>query len=215
MKIRDVIFDLDGTLVDSAPDILDALQVAIEQAGIRPAVPLSTAIIGPPVREMLKILGAGAAPEQVEHAVRAFRSHYDSCGMPRTLPYPGIAECVQALLSAGCRVFVATNKPANPTQMLLDRHFPAMVSGSCCVDSIVGKRLEKLEMLRQLADRYVIAPPSAVIVGDGVSDLRAGKALGCRTLAALYGYGSAESLRSESPDWAVQSPSGILECLTA
>ena len=213
MVVRYVVFDLDGTLVDSAPDILAALRQAVSDAGIASERELSRELIGPPVREMLNVWGATFTPEQGDAAIRAFRRIYDSCGMQQTQAYSGAVQCVQALRSAKIRCFVATNKPEAPTRMLLDRFFIGNIDDICCVNSLPNRSLSKREMLEELAHRHGLARDGSVIIGDGESDLRAGTALGWRTIAALYGYGKKESLLREQPDWAVESPREIAQIL--
>lgn len=215
MIICDVVFDLDGTLVDSAPDILEALRLAAAEAGIQSDAPLTTAVIGPPVREMLNAWGAEFSPQQADVAVKAFRRIYDSCAMTRTLPYAGVIQCLNELRDVGCRMFVATNKPMQPTRVILEQHFPALFQDFCCTDSIANQKLDKLGMLTALARKHAVEPTRVAIVGDSVSDLRAGKAFGCSTVAVLYGYGSPASLRAEHPDWEVDAPSDISRCIVA
>lgn len=212
MAIRNVVFDLDGTLVDSANDILDALRMAAEEAGIDSSIPLTTAVIGPPVRGMLSAWGAEFTEDQALIAVAAFRRIYDRSAMPRTAPYPGAIDCVKQIAGRS-RLFVATNKPELPTVGLLDRYFPGLFDDHICTNSLADRKLDKAEMLQELAGRHRLAAQESVMVGDGESDLRAGKQLGWRTIAALYGYGSKESLLAEQPDWAVASTEEIAALL--
>lgn len=213
MKIANVVFDLDGTLVDSAADVLHALRLAAAEANIEPKVPLTPALIGPPLRELLGSLGAEFSDSQAEIAVQAFRRIYDHGLMPRTIPYAGVRQAIARLQAAGCRLFVATNKPHLPAAAILERHFPGVFVDVCCTDSIAGTRLDKIGMLSELHRRHGLPGTDSVMVGDAKSDLRAGRAMNWRTLAVLYGYGTAEELCAENPDWQVTSASRIAEVL--
>lgn len=213
MTIANVVFDLDGTLVDSAADVLHALRLAAAEANIEPKVPLTPALIGPPLRELLGSLGAEFSDSQAEVAVLAFRRIYDHSLMPRTIPYAGVPEAIARLRAAGCRLFVATNKPHLPTAAILDRHFPGAFVDFCCTDSVAGTRLDKTGMLSELLRRHGLESAGSVMVGDATSDLRAGRALNWRTLAVLYGYGAPETLRAERPDWEVASACRIADVL--
>lgn len=213
MTISNVVFDLDGTLVDSAADVLHALRLAAAEANIEPRVPLTPALIGPPLRELLGSLGVELAEAQVEVAVLAFRRIYDSSLMPGTIPYAGIPEVITRLRAAGHRLFVATNKPHLPAAVILDRHFPGVFVDFCCTDSVAGSRLDKLGILHELHRRHGLDSADSIMVGDAVSDLRAGRAMNWRTVAALYGYGTAEALCAERPDWQVTSASRIADVL--
>lgn len=203
--IRSVVFDLDGTLLDTAPDILDALARAVAATGVRMDRAFTRADIGPPVGEMVERCCGDLTAAQGARIVAAFRAGYDGSELAGTRPFPGAAECVARLRSRGVALHVATNKPATPTKWLLSRWFPGAFADSVSVDSVPERRLSKEQMLSELARRHGLAPEASVMVGDGASDLRAGRALGWRTVAVLYGYGDAASLRAEAPDWAIQT----------
>lgn len=195
-----VIFDLDGTLLDSAPDVLDALAQALDSVGITWAGPLPQTLIGPPVQGMVEKLGLPASQPEIEAVVRAFRSIYDGGQQPLTQPYEGAVEILVDLRKVGWGTYLATNKPILPTQRLVARFFPGLFDDLCCVDSCEGRRLTKTEMVDALLDRHGLCPGTSIVVGDGVADLRAGKDLGCTTIAVGWGYGVREELEAESPD---------------
>ncbi len=209
MAIRNVVFDLDGTLVDSAPDIIECLRLAVAEAGIVSERPLTSALIGPPVSEMLRIWGEGLSDAQITSALAAFRRIYDASELEHTVPYPGITAALGELASAGVCLFVATNKPLRVTRNILHRRFPGTFADLCCVDSHPTRRLSKTEMLQDLSSRYGLRGIETAIVGDGESDMRAGAELGWRTMAVLYGYGEPDALRSHCPTWTVATPQEI------
>jgi phosphoglycolate phosphatase len=211
--IHSVVFDLDGTLLDSAPDILEELGRALAAAGVEGAVRFTRADIGPPIAEMLARAGVPLDEAQLRNVVGAFRERYDVSTYPGTRPFDGAGECVAALRARGVTLGVATNKPAVPTRRLLDRWFPGAFADCVCVDSLPDRRLSKEEMLRELSRRHGLAPAASIMVGDAASDLRAGRALGWRTVAALYGYGDAASLHAEAPDWSIRSIPELLPLL--
>jgi phosphoglycolate phosphatase len=203
--IRTVVFDLDGTLLDSARDILAALEAAVADVGIRSDRPLTRALIGPPVAEMLERWGEPLSGEQRDRIVAAFRRAYDGGSMDATHPYDGAAACVAVLRARGLALHVATNKPAGPTARLLARWFPGDFADVVTVDGVPGRRLSKVEMLSELTRRNGLSPATTVIVGDSPSDLHAGRALGWRTVAALHGYSEPAALEAEAPDWRIRS----------
>lgn len=212
--IRHVVFDLDGTLVHSAPDVLASLSAALEMAGVAHATPIPESVIGPPVKGMIEQMGVRIDPAQMETAVAAFRAAYDPSPMLLTFPYPGAVELMGALKAAGKRVHLATNKPTEPTRRLVDRFFQGMVDEICCVDAVEGRRLSKREMLEELSRRHGIKAGEAVMVGDGAADIGAGRQLGWTTIAVRWGYGTAEELENERPTiWAGALPeiAGLLE----
>lgn len=203
--IRAVVFDLDGTLLDTAPDILAALERAVTAAGVRISRPFTSADIGPPVAEMVARRCGPLTSEQEERVVAEFRAGYDGAPLTRTRPLPGAADCVACLRARGVALHVATNKPALPTRRLLSRWFPAAFEDSVSIDSITDRRLSKEQMLGELTRRHGLEPASCVMVGDGPLDVRAGRAFGWRTAAVMGGYGDPAALRAEQPDWVVDS----------
>jgi phosphoglycolate phosphatase len=203
--IHSVVFDLDGTLVDSAPDILDSLRLAVAEAGISSTIPLGISLIGPPPREMLDRWGASFSSDQAELALVAFRRIYDSSALTKTVPYPGAIECLTRLRDNGCELYVATNKLTTPTNRLLERWFPRYFRGVCCLDSVQGRRLSKTEMLMELARQFGLIASRCVVIGDACSDLRAGREMGYSTMGVLWGYGAAVTLEHEQPNWMVSS----------
>jgi phosphoglycolate phosphatase len=212
--VRDAItFDLDGTLLHSAPDVLEALAQALEANGIPVPEPLPESIIGPPAQGMVERLGVACTPEQSRAVVAAFRRIYDAGPMTLTRPYPGAEALLRELAHRQKAVFVATNKPQAPTERLLARFFPGLIAGLCCIDSLEGRRLAKTEMLRELAGRFGLAAERAVMVGDGGGDLRAGRELGWATVAVAWGYGTREELDAERPDHRAESFPHLSEIL--
>ncbi|MBK8805010.1 MAG: HAD hydrolase-like protein [Fibrobacteres bacterium] len=201
--IRHVVFDLDGTLVHSAPDVLASLSAALTHAGVAYSVPIPESVIGPPVKGMIERMGVRIDPGQMDVAVAAFRASYDPSPMLLTFPYPGADELLARLKQRNLRVYLATNKPTEPTKRLVERFFKGMVDDICCVDGIPGRRLSKREMLEELAARHAIAPDEAVMVGDGAVDIGGGRQVGWTTIAVRWGYGTIEELENESPSiWA-------------
>lgn len=187
---RAVLFDLDGTLADTAPDLAQALNRLLAQRG-RPALPF--AVIRPHAshgsQSMVK-LGFGLEPGDPDYAAcRAeFLALYAANLACATTLFPGMRELLEALESAGIPWGIVTNKPAWLTDPLLtalglDRRAACVVSGDTAPrpkphpDPI-------LHACRQLG----LAPGDCWMLGDAERDIAAGLAAGTRTLAALFGY---------------------------
>ncbi|MGA2612716.1 MAG: HAD hydrolase-like protein [Spirochaetia bacterium] len=210
-----VVFDLDGTLLDSATDIVAALDIAVVEAGVKLNLPISPQIVGPPIRGMLARLGVPMTESQVATAVQAFRRAYDDSLMELTQPYPGAAECLRSLVSMNCGLYIATIKPLSPTQRLVDRWFSGLFRDICCVNSEANTALTKPRMLQKLSRSHGLSPTRSVMVGDGPSDIRAGRERSWRTVAVLYGYGTREELIPEQPDAWAESTAEIPESIQA
>ncbi len=189
-----VLFDLDGTLTDSAPGIINSLCYTLEKMG-EPIPDEETLgrFIGPPMRDALAEI-LHFTPERCEKGVTFYRERYSETGLFENRVYPGIPELLGALQAGGMRLCVATSKPEAYTVRILerfglDRYFNA-VAGS----SLDGSRERKADVIRYLLAGHGIRPEEAVMVGDRAYDVIGAKENGIPTLGVLFGYGSEQEL---------------------
>ena len=114
-RYADWFFDLDGTLVDSAPDILRLLGGVLREEGL--AVPkLDKGRIGPLLEDIIRGICPDLAPADLERIVRIYRARYRACPFDESPAFPGIPLLFERLSGRGCRLFVATNKPEDVTR---------------------------------------------------------------------------------------------------
>lgn len=194
-----LIFDFDGTLIDSAPGILATYAEVLSAAGITPAVPLDQHLIGPPLQPtMAKLLGTRHADSILLQAlIEDFKLRYATTGVAHTPAYPKADETLHALRNQGYTLYLATNKRASPTLTLLEKfgweqHFRRVY----CIDSRQPPYADKTEMLRHLIEDNTLSSISCLYIGDTQGDQLAAIASGMRFAAALWGYG----------DWGEQLP---------
>ncbi len=153
-RYADWFFDLDGTLVDSAPDILRLLGGVLREEGL--AVPeLDKGRIGPLLEDIIRGICPDLAPADLERIVRIYRARYRACPFDESPAFPGIPPLFERLSGRGCRLFVATNKPEDVTRRLLDvRGLLPFLAGFACSDSLPGRRLSKAGMLALIMERH-------------------------------------------------------------
>ncbi len=189
-----VIFDLDGTLVDSAPDLTRALNRLLDELK-RPALDLE-AVVG--------MIGDGAT-KLVERAMTAtgglgpgddlgsltgrFLNLYEGATAVDTRPYPGVCEALANLSAQGCRLGVCTNKPEAPARAVLEDvglagFFGAVLGG----DSLGEIRKPDPRHLLAVLDRLGIGAGRAVMVGDNANDVAAARAAGLPVILRAGGY---------------------------
>ena len=170
-RYADWFFDLDGTLVDSAPDILRLLGGVLREEGL--AVPkLDKGRIGPLLEDIIRGICPDLAPADLERIVRIYRARYRACPFDESPAFPGIPLLFERLSGRGCRLFVATNKPEDVTRRLLDaRGLLPYLTGFACSDSVPGRRLSKAGMLVLLMERHGVEPGTAIMVGDSALDM--------------------------------------------
>jgi phosphoglycolate phosphatase len=214
--VRAVLFDLDGTLVDSAPDLgaaADRMRVA------RGLAPLASAHYRPRAgsgaRGMLAV-AFGIDPEHADYTAMKdeFFVHYERCMMDTTSPFEGVAPLVADLSRRGLVWGVVTNKSARyaePQTRAIDLFTTASVL--VCGDTTPHTKPHPAPLL-EAARRIGMDPSHCLYVGDDHRDILAGQAAGMSTVAATYGYlGQVADPLQWGADAAIKSPLALLELL--
>jgi len=210
MNVNGIIFDLDGTLVDSAEDILESIKESMNCLGVKASNKLKRSVIGPPVREILQNILGPDHPE-IDAVVDKFRSIYDNSTMQNTIKYKGVDELLLHCRNLGIRLFVATNKPEKATSQVIEKHFKACFEGVICIDTSIGKNLSKKEMIQHVVKNFSMVPSETLMVGDGKSDMEGAVLNKCIPVGALYGYSSAQVLSDAGARYLINSPLEILQ----
>jgi phosphoglycolate phosphatase len=211
-----VIFDLDGTVVDSLPDIAAALNRTLRGAGREP-LPLDQvgAYVGDGAAKLVqRALPDGFPADAVAQLVAEFRIQYAAGLCVETRPYPGIEGVLQRF-AAAVPLAIFTNKPsdlARPLlhQLQLDRYFAHIIG-----DGDGYARKPAPDAGRWLLERHGADARRALVVGDGVPDMRFAHALGARAAAVTWGYSARERLAAENPTWTFDRPGELADLVLA
>ena len=184
-----LIFDLDGTLVDSSPGILASLSVAFSASKLEPVEPLNNRLIGPPLREVLHSLCADPEPAVLDNLINQFKAHYDTAGFKQTNPFPKVEEMIRTLSRAKIPMHIATNKRAHPTKQILDamgwsRMFDKILSP----DSFNPALPRKSAILIRLLAEANLASQDCLYIGDRYDDYKAAKEAGIQFALAEWGF---------------------------
>ena len=196
-----VVFDLDGTLCDTAADILGAwVGTARKLKLASPEESRKRYRVGPPLTELLEELVPGCSEEFKKEAVATFAGIYDRSGFPETRLYPGIVELLDTLKAAGKKLFVATNKRKVPTLLILEKldlakYFRKIYT----LDSTDGAK-NKNEMVARLLAEQCLAPGTSAMVGDTAGDIRAAKVNAMTGVGVSWGYGARAELEDAGAD---------------
>ena len=192
-SLKGLILDLDGTLVDSLPDLLDVLNQVLGDLGVRAlAAAQAKPMIGDGTLKLVEraLAARGVTPDHVRPAQAHFLQLYESRPAELTRPYPGVPEALARLAAEGWIFALCTNKPERATHLVLealdlDRWFRAIVTG----DTLPQKKPDPAPMRAALAALELPAH-RAVAAGDHANDLRSASRAGLRAIFARYGYGA-------------------------
>lgn len=188
---QSIIFDLDGTLIDSRAAILDAFGKALAARAMQPLIALSAVRIGPPLAETLRELTGSSDPALLDSLAEHFKAHYDSTGYQASEVFAGIPELLEALAATGARCFLATNKRYLPTCLILQhlrwqKYFEAVYA----LDRETPRLPDKTAMLAHLVAEQALDARNSIYVGDTPEDEAAADANGLPFAAVGWGYGS-------------------------
>lgn len=209
--VRAVAFDLDGTLVDSAPDIAAAANAALAAFGM-PSVPEARVAlaIGDGVdmmmeRTMTESGGAAPAPDRLAAGIARFRDEYAKRAWVASRLYPGVAEGLDALRARGLPLACATNKASRFTAEVLERSGLApRLAFACCADSL-EQRKPRPDLLHEVCSRLSLAPRELLYVGDSALDVAAARAAGCPVVVVDYGYRQGKPVETLGADAIIAS----------
>jgi phosphoglycolate phosphatase len=185
-----VLFDLDGTLIDSSTSILGAFANALAREEISPVAPIDQALIGPPLRISLSRIAGTEDPDLIERLASSFRAVYDTAGYLETAVYPGIDEALRTLSLSGCKMFIVTNKRIYPTRLILDMlRWSSLFSGVYALDAIAPAAPSKGALIRNVLARHSVFRDDACLVGDTPEDAFAAQENDLQFYGATWGYG--------------------------
>lgn len=208
-----LIFDLDGTLINSKLGINNSLDYMLSRMNVDvEGAAVVDSLIGPPIQDGLKnVLGFDA--KQVELGVRLFREYYSQQGMYEGELYPGILEMLEELYQQGKKLYVATSKKDQFVGTVL-RHFELDRYLIDTQGSGGGGLHTKAGLITALMDRNQLIPSAdLVMIGDTRYDIVGGKANEISTIAVGYGFGDNEELKSLDPDYFVEEAEDLYELL--
>lgn len=214
MNIKTVLFDLDGTITDSAPGIVNSVAYTLDKYGI----PYSDKkeleeFVGPPLAKQFEIF-CGFSEEESYRAVDVYREYYSSKGIFENSVYDGIIPMLKRLKDKGYKVVVATSKPERMAKIIAD-HFDIEkyfdFIGGAHMD---GRRTDKKEVIEYVLKNSGVSDPDEVImVGDRKYDVAGAHELGIKCIAVLFGYGSKNELQDAGADYMADTPEEIAEII--
>lgn len=203
-KFRNIIFDFDGTLVDTEIDIKESLQASLNEVkGIN--INIETLIIGPPLEDMIKTIIPEISPNELNEIISKFRLIYRNCGFNKTLCYSGIKDLLKELKKNNKQIYIATNKPLSLTMLIVNLLKINLFNDIISIDSIEGQKLSKTQMISHIINNKNLIKSETVMVGDSVYDIIAAKQNSISSVGVGYGYENQEIIINTNPDYYVNS----------
>ena len=199
-----ILFDLDGTLVDSGEGILKCAALALETLGKpMPSPAQMRTFVGPPLLDSFMRFGCSA--EEAEEAVRIYRSRYTVTGKYEGFVYPGITKLLQRLKNDGYRLFVATSKPEATAIDVLTKFGLAPYFERIIGATFDRSRSTKSEVIAYLLEA-VGAVDHALMVGDTAFDVIGAATHQLPTAAVSWGYGDVQEMAAAGAACIVNTP---------
>ena len=209
MNYKTAIFDLDGTITDSGPGIMNAIRYAVKKRGL-PDVPeeVLRSFIGPPLKEQFRSV-FGLSDDEGTIMVATYREYYGEKGIFENRVYDGVPEVFQKLQEAGVRILMATSKPEKYAKQIaehfgFDKYFYFI--GGACMDR---RRTDKHDVIEYVIDSCKVCRENTVMIGDRRHDMIGASKAGIRSIGVLYGYGSREELERAGADMIAVTPDDI------
>ena len=214
-RVAALLFDLDGTLIDSRADIAASANYVRSYFGRDPLeVRAVAAMIGDGLRALMGRVVADMAEVDVDESIICFRTHYEQHCVDATTVYDGVMEALQAL--ASIPKVVVTTTPESLSRKICDElhlapHFKGIVGGDTCLTKKPDP--EPIREALRLVGGDADAP--AAIVGDGDTDIAAGHAAGITTCAVSWGIGDKSRLYEQRPHLLAETPADLVELFKA
>lgn len=189
-----IFFDLDGTLTDSGEGIFNCAELALKHFGLPvPDRKTMRVFVGPPLRETFAKFGVPA--DGIETALEVYRSRYNTIGLFENTPYPGIRELLERLRANGHRLFVATAKPQDMAERILERFELASYFEIICGASLDKSRDSKSAVIAYLIEQTG-STENAIMVGDTAYDVMGAKSHRIPTVGVSWGYGKVSDMEN-------------------
>ena len=214
MKISHAFFDLDGTLTDSSPGIVNSIKYALEQMGITENDEQKLiSFVGPSLQNTFK---NNYFSKEVDHqqAIKHYRTYFASKGIFENSLYSGALELLETVKAQNVKIALATAKPTYFANIILN-HFDIAAYFDVVVGShLNGSRTDKKEIIYEAKDQLGLPKSEhCVMIGDREYDINGGKHHSMNTIGVSYGYAKENELQRADPDFIVHEPLDIASAM--
>lgn len=212
VSVTTLLFDLDGTLLETAPGIVGCYRDTFHQLGVSVPEALDWLLfIGPPIKDNFRRLLNEA---QVETAVEIYRQCYEQKGQWEASVYQGIYQAIQTLC-ASYRLMVATSKRQAFAREMMQRF--GLAPYFSAIYGVLAENLSesKAALIGRILQEHGLTPAEVVMIGDRAFDILGAKAHQMRSVGVLWGYGSREELQAHGANLLCEHPLRLPQCLAS
>ena len=215
IPIRNILFDLDGTLIDTGEGIMKCAAYSLKTLGIEVEDYRKLSFfVGPPLVHTYTTR-YGVDMEKARELVKIYRERYNPIGVYECELYPGVRECLESLKSDGYKLYVASSKPEHMCRLLLEHFGISMLFDDVSGATPDGRIDTKSQVLSELFRRHIKDDPgfagSSILVGDTKFDILGANDMGISSLGVSFGYGSPEEMKTLGAAWIADSMPQIYE----
>lgn len=212
--IKAVLFDLDGTLIDSSEGITKSVQYALKHYGIdEDNLESLKKFIGPPLWESF-VKYYDFSKDQGMEAVDVFRERYNVVGLFECCLYPGVEKCIRNLKYKGYLIAVASSKPEITCKRILEYHKILDLFDEVSGASTDGKVETKDQVLNQLFDRWPdMKRDEMVLIGDTIFDIEGAKKVDIKSVGVSFGFGSTEDMEDAGAETIIGCMDSLMDVI--
>jgi len=209
-----ILFDLDGTLLDSLPGIASSVRAAFTACGMPQLHTNLRRMIGPPIRAILRQAGEIQDEKSLDCLEREFRADYDTQGWRKTVCFPNAGPVLRLMREHGFQLVAISNKPRHISLRTLEHErilelFEEIITRDSRSPAYSGKE----EMIHAIQAERHISPTNCLMVGDTIEDAKAAESAGIRFAFMSHGYGTVDEIPSIPIEWKLDSLSEFLSLL--
>lgn len=213
MQINNYILDLDGTIINSSNEVLLCFEKAFAQSNYKiDKSRLTPNVIGPPLKEIIKLIAPEINENDIEIVMENFRLIYDYDEHDISEYYSGVLEFLNKAKNSGKKLFIATYKPEKPTRRIEKQFKMDMFEEIYTIDKF-GEHITKTQMITDILNKFNLKKEETVMIGDASSDVISAKEAGVTGIGVLWGYGDDKTNLIKNSDYVVKNTQELEEYL--
>lgn len=209
-QIDAFVFDMDGTILDTLPDLVDVTNLAMERFGY-PSHPAEDILkmVGNGLRSLItQAMPQGLDADAADECIAYWKALYDELGDARTRAYPGVVDVLDELKARGKKLAVLSNKYDEGTKLMARRYFAGQMD-LALGEGPVPRKPDPTGLLF-VADELGVLPGNVAYVGDSDTDIEAARRAGAFAVGVLWGYQTRDRLENAKPDLLISDPAELL-----